>query len=58
MAKLRSFDRECLALGFKEGLWSLKQLYFPPEASKLREKEVSSTDNMLAAVGVHFGTEI
>ena len=58
MAKSNSFDREFLSLGFEEELWSLKHLYFPPEASKLREKEVSSTDNMLAAVGVSFGTEI
>jgi hypothetical protein len=58
MGKLRSFDRQCLALGFKEELWSLKQLYFSPEASTLRENAVSSTENMLAAVGVCFGTEI
>ena len=31
---------------------------YPSEASKLGEKEVSSTENMLAAVGVSFGTEI
>ena len=37
-------------------MWSLKHLYSPPEASKLREMEASSTDNMLAAVGVSFGT--
>ena len=29
----------------------------PSEASKLREKEVSSTANMLAAAGVGFGAE-
>jgi hypothetical protein len=29
----------------------------PSEASKLREVEVSSTVNMLAAAGVGFGTE-
>jgi hypothetical protein len=35
------------------------QLNSPSEASKLKEKEVSSTANMLAAAaGVGFGTEI
>jgi len=42
MAKLSSFNRECLALGFEEEFWSLKHLYSPSEASKLREKVCSS----------------
>ena len=58
MAKLNSFNRECLTLGFEEEFWSLKHLYSSSEASKLKEKEVSSTQNTLAAVGVSFGTEI
>ena len=57
MTKLSSFNRECLALGFEEVFWSLKHQYSPLEASKLREKEVSSTENMLAPAGVGFGTE-
>jgi len=32
--------------------------YSLSEASKLREKEVCSTENMLAAAGVGFDTEI
>ena len=58
MTKLSSFNRECLALGFEEEFWSLKHQYSPSEASKLREKEVSSTENVLAPAGVGFGTEI
>jgi hypothetical protein len=57
MAKLSSFNRECLALGFEEEFWSLKHLNSPLEASKLREKVSSSTENMLAAVCIGFGTE-
>ena len=53
MAKLSSFDRECLALGFEEEFWSLKHLYSPSEASKL-----SSTVNMLAPAGVGFGRDL
>jgi hypothetical protein len=33
-------------------------MYFPPEAFKLREKAVSCTENVLAAVGVSLGTDI
>jgi len=61
MAKLISFNREHLALGFEEEFWSLKHLNSPSEAveeSKLRDKEASSTENMLAATCVGFGTEI
>jgi hypothetical protein len=61
MAKLISFNRERLALGFEEEFWSLKHPNSPSEAveeSKLRDKEVSSTENMLAAACVGFGTEI
>jgi hypothetical protein len=58
MAKLSSTNTECLALGFEEEFWSLKHLNSPSEASKLREKEMSSTANMLAAAaGVGFGTD-
>ena len=42
-------------------IWSLKHLNSPSEAveeSKLRDKEVSSTENMFAAACVGFGTEI
>ena len=58
MAKLSSFSRECLALGVEEEFWSLKHLNFPSESSKLREKEVPSTANKLAAASVGFVTEI
>jgi hypothetical protein len=58
MAKLSSFNRECLALGFDEEFWSLKHLYSPSEASKLQEKVVSFTENVLAVACVGFGTEI
>ena len=54
MAKLTSFNRECLALSFKEEFWSLKYLNSPSEASELREEEVSSTENTLTATGVGF----
>ena len=56
MARLSSLDRECLALGFEEEFWSMKHLYSPSDASKLREKEVSSVENRLATAGVGFGT--
>ena len=61
MAKLSSFNRERLALGFEEEFWSLKHLISPSEAvaaSKLRDKEGSSTENMLAAACVGCVTEI
>jgi len=61
MAKLRSLNRERLAVGFEEEFWSLKHLNSLSEAveeSKLRDKEVSSTENMLAAAFVGFRTEI
>ena len=48
------------AVGFEEEFWSLKHLNSPSEAveeSKLRDKEVSSTESMLAAVAVGFGTD-
>ena len=57
MAKLGSFHRECLALGFKAEVLSFKHLNSPSKALKLRNKEVSSTENMLATVGLGFGTE-
>jgi len=60
MAKLNSFHRERLTLGFEEEFWSLKHPISPSETvekSKLRDKEVSSTGNMLVAC-VGFGTEI
>jgi len=52
MAKLSSFNRECIPIGFEEEFWPLKHLNSPSEAveeSKLRDKDVSSTENMLAA---------
>ena len=61
MAKLSSFNTECLVVGFEEQFWSLKHMNSPSEAveeSKLRDKGVSSTENMLAAACVGFGTEI
>jgi len=58
VAKLSSFNSEFLALGFEEEFWSLKHLYSPSEASKLREKKVYTIENMLAAAGVGFDTEI
>ena len=53
-----SFNRERLAVGFEEEFWSLKHPNSPSEESKLRDKVVSSTENMLAAAGVGFGTKI
>jgi hypothetical protein len=61
MAKLSSLNRERLAVGFEEEFWSLKHLNSSSEAveeSMLRDKEVSSTENVLAAACVGFGTEI
>jgi hypothetical protein len=61
MAKLSSFNRERLVLGFEEEVWSLKHPTSPSEAveeSKLRDKEVSSTEIMLAAACLGFGTGI
>jgi hypothetical protein len=61
VAKLSSFNRECLAVGFEEEFWSPKHLNSPSEAveeSKLKDKEVSCTEYMLAAACVGFGTEI
>jgi hypothetical protein len=60
MAKFSLFNTECLAVGFKEEFWSLKHLNSPLEAveeSKQRDKEVSSTENVLAAACVGFSTE-
>ena len=57
MVKLSSFHRECLAVGFEAEFWSLKHLNSPSEASKLREKEVYSTENMLADAGLGFGVQ-
>jgi len=57
MAKLSSFQRECLALGFKAEFWSLKDLNSSSEASKLREKRYLPLKNMLAAGGLGFHTE-
>jgi hypothetical protein len=61
MAKLSFFNRERLALGFEVEFWSLKRPNSPSEAveeSKQMDKEVSSTENMLAVACVEFGTEI
>jgi hypothetical protein len=61
MAKLSSFNRKRLVVGFEEEFWSLKHPNSPSEAveeSKLRDKEFSSTENMLAAACEGFGTEI
>jgi len=61
MAKLSSFNRECLVVRFEEEFWSLKHTNSPSEAveeSQPRDKEVSSTENMLAAACVGFGTEV
>jgi hypothetical protein len=60
-AKFSSLNRERLAVGFEEEFWSLKHPNSPSEVveeSKLRDKEVSSTKNMLAAACVRFGREI
>jgi hypothetical protein len=46
---------------FVTEFWSLKHPNSPSEAveeSKLRDKEVSSTENILAAACLGFGTEI
>ena len=54
-------NEERLALSFEEEFWSLKHQNSPSEAveeSKLRDKEVSFTENMLAAACVGFGREI
>jgi len=61
MAKLSSLNRERLTVAFEEEFLSLKHPNSPSEAveeSKLRDKEVSCTENMLAAACVGFGTEI
>jgi len=61
MAKLSSFNRKRLVVGFEEEFWLLKHPNSPSEAveeSKLRDKELSSTENMLVAACVGFGTEI
>jgi len=61
MAKLSFFNRECLGLGFEEEFWSPKHpnsLSEAVEESKLRDKEVSSTENTLAATCLGFGIEI
>jgi hypothetical protein len=58
MAKLSSVNRERLAVGFEEEFSSLKHPNSPSEESKLRDTEVSSTENMLAAACVEFRTEI
>ena len=59
MAKLSSLNRERLAVGFEEEFWPLKHLNSPSvEESKLRDEEVFSTENMLAAAFVGFGTQI
>jgi len=57
MAKLCFFNREHLAVGFGEEVWSLKHPNSSSEEPKLRDK-VSSTENMLTAACVGFGTEI
>jgi len=58
MAKLSSFNRERLAVDFEEEFWLLKHPNSPSEESKLRDTEVSSTENMLAVACVGFRTEI
>ena len=61
MAKLSSFNTEGLAVGFEEEFWSVKHPNSPSEAvedSKPKDKKVSSTENILAAACVVFGTEI
>ena len=61
MAKLSSFNREGLAVGFEEKFWSVKHPNYPSEAvedSEPKDKKVSSTENILAAACVVFGTEI
>jgi hypothetical protein len=53
-AKLSSFSRECLSLGFEEELAQLMCLSSPSQAFTFTElvvKEVSSTAKVLAAVG-------
>jgi hypothetical protein len=57
MAKLSSFNRECLAVGFEKEFCSF-HLNYPSEASDLRERRCCFPQNMLAAAGVSFGTEI
>ena len=58
MAKLSSFNRERLAVGVEEEFWSLKYPNSQSEESKLRDKEVSSTENMLATAGLGFGAQM
>jgi hypothetical protein len=61
MAKLSYRNRERLAVGFEEEFWLLKHANSPSETlaeSKLRDKEVFSTENILAAACVGFGTKI
>jgi hypothetical protein len=53
-AKLSSFNKECLALGFEEELRHLMRLSSPSEAltsTELGVKEVSSAAKMLADAG-------
>jgi len=60
MAKLNSFNRERPALWFVEEFCSVKHPNSPSEAVeeyKPRDKDVSSTENILAAACVGFGTE-
>jgi hypothetical protein len=60
-AKLSSFSRECLTLGFEEELGQLICLSSLSEAFTVTElgvKEVSSTAKVLAAVGDTWSTGI
>jgi hypothetical protein len=60
-AKLSSFSRECLALGFEGELSQLTRLSSPSEAlifTQLRGKEVSFNAKVLAAVGDGWTADI
>jgi hypothetical protein len=58
MAKLNSFNKECLSLGFEEEFLSFKHLHSQSQTSTLRKKVASFRESTLAAIGVSFGTEI
>jgi hypothetical protein len=57
VAKFNSLNKECLALGFEEGFGRLLRLN-SSEAFKIKEQEMSSTANMLAAGGVDLTAQI
>jgi hypothetical protein len=58
VVKFNSLNKECLALGFKEGIGQLMRLNFPSEAFEFKGQEMSSTANMLAVGGVDLTAQI